>query len=276
MRFTVLGFNQQMAVETGLTVNDLLLLQYIMQANGTPDMKHIVDDFETAYVWLSHAKISEDLPILNYTEGSLKNKLSELKQKGLITSIKVPQTTGGSKVYYSVTKLTTSFISDVGRHAEVTSNNNTLNNNTNKKYSLSKDNEYYEETLHDNDYSDISEKPKRKNLYQKCLDMIHEFTNDSKLSDLLIQYLNLLLEKSKNEGKPLYANQFKGMLNKLDELCKDGHYGECVQQSIQKGYIGFFPVNGYKQQNYVPDTNKSPQHHAGEKLKNADGTLKEY
>lgn len=270
MRFTVLGFNQQMAVEMGLTVNDLLLLQYIMQANGTPDMKHIVDDFETSYVWLSHAKISEDLPILNYTEGSLKNKLSELKQKGLITSIKVPQTTGGSKVYYSVTKLTTSFIGDVGRHTEVTSNNNILNNTIYKNI-LSKDN-ILAETESENNPRNV----KKKNLYQKCLDMIHDFTNDARLVDLLVQYLNLLLEKSQHEGKPLYANQFKGMLEKLDTICTDGHYGDVVQQSIVKGYVGFFPVNSYNKQTYVPDTNKAPQYVAGEKLKNKDGTLKEY
>lgn len=152
-------------------------------------------------------------------------------------------------------------------------NNKIKNNNT-----LSKDN-VLRESLHDNDYLGTeNEKPKKKNLYQKCLDMIYEFTNDGKLTELLIQYLNLLLEKSKNESKPLYANQFKGMLNKLDEICTDGHYGEVVQQSIVKGYIGFFPVNNYssKAQNYVPDTNKAPQHHAGEKVKNKDGTLKEY
>lgn len=276
MRFTVLGFNQQKAVEMGLTVNDLLLLQYIMQANGTPDMKHLTDDTEISYVWLNHAKISEDLPILNYTEGSLRNKLSELKQKGLIQSIKVPVASSGSKTYYSITTLTMSLINDIGCHAEVTSYNN--NNNIKNNNTLSKDN-VLRESLHDNDYLGTeNEKPKKKNLYQKCLDMIYEFTNDGKLTELLIQYLNLLLEKSKNEGKPLYANQFKGMLNKLDEICTDGHYGEVVQQSIVKGYIGFFPVNNYssKAQNYVPDTNKAPQHHAGEKVKNKDGTLKEY
>lgn len=151
--------------------------------------------------------------------------------------------------------------------------NNTKNTNT-----LSKDNVFiFSGDTSENDYIGTEpEKPKKKNLYQKCLDMIYEFTNDGKLTELLIQYLDLVLEKYKNEGKTLYANQFKGMLNKLDEICTDGHYGECVQQSIQKGYIGFFPVNSYKQQNYVPDTNKALQHHAGEKAKNKDGTLKEY
>ena len=144
-----------------------------------------------------------------------------------------------------------------------------INNNIKHKNVLSKDN-----TLADSEENN-PRNVKKKNLYQKCLDMIKDFTNDSKLVDLLIQYLNLLLEKSQHEGKPLYANQFQGMLNKLDEICTDGHYGEVVQQSIVKGYIGFFPVNKQSKQ-YVPDTNKAPQYVAGEKLKNKDGTLKEY
>ena len=156
--------------------------------------------------------------------------------------------------------------------------NNIINNIINNKSTLSKDNVLNDAEISEHDYSDtvIPEKPRRKNLYQKCLEMIYEFTNDGKLTELLIQYLNLLIEKSKNEFKPLYANQFKGMLNRLDEICKDGHYGDVVQQSIQKGYIGFFPVNSYSKQTYVPDTNKSPQHKAGEKVRNEDGTLKEY
>lgn len=141
-----------------------------------------------------------------------------------------------------------------------------------KTYTLSKDNVYDGEE----DTPILPEKSRRKNLYEKCSEMIYEFTNDPKLTNLLIQYLDLLLEKLRNEGKTLYANQFKGMLNRLDEICKDGHYGEVVQQSIQKGYIGFFPANSYSKQVYVPDTNKSTQYKAGEKAKNADGTLKEY
>lgn len=147
---------------------------------------------------------------------------------------------------------------------------NTYNNIKNKNI-LSKDN-ILAETESENNPRNV----KKKNLYQKCLDMIHDFTNDARLVDLLVQYLNLLLEKSQHEGKPLYANQFKGMLEKLDTICTDGHYGDVVQQSIVKGYVGFFPVNNYNKQTYVPDTNKAPQYVAREKLKNKDGTLKEY
>ena len=122
------------------------------------------------------------------------------------------------------------------------------------------------------------EKPKRKNLFQKCIDMIHEYTNDTKLQDALVQYLELMLEKARNECKPLYANQFKGMLNKLDELVAngDGTHLDIVNQSIMKSYVGFFPANKNVKSNYQPDTNKAPQHLAGEKAKNEDGTLMRY
>ena len=211
----------------------------------------------------------------NVSEATIKRSIAQLKQLGLIETEMQTTKTGTQRVIKVVN-------GGCGQNAptplvKMTTIYNNTNNNKNIN-TLSKDN-VLQKSLHDNEYLDTeNEKPKKKNLYQKCLDMIYEFTNDGKLTELLIQYLDLLLEKSKNEGKPLYANQFKGMLNKLDEICKDGLYGEVVQQSIVKGYIGFFPVNNYssKAQNYVPDTNKAPQHHAGEKVKNKDGTLKEY
>ena len=83
MRQSVLGFNQDKAVQAKLDLTDLMLLQYIMIANGTPDMKHIVKD-DISYVWLSHSKIQEDLPILNIAEGTLRNKLSDLKKNDWI------------------------------------------------------------------------------------------------------------------------------------------------------------------------------------------------
>ena len=88
MKYTILGFNQKLAIENELNINDLLLLQYIIQANGQPNMKHIVEN-EISYVWLSHTKIHEDLPILGYSEGTLKNKLTQLKSKGLIQSVSI-------------------------------------------------------------------------------------------------------------------------------------------------------------------------------------------
>lgn len=203
----------------------------------------------------------------NVSEATIKRSIAQLKQCGLIETEMQTTKTGTRRIIWvvdggcgqndqrGVVKMTTIY-------------NKT--NNTNKNV-LSKDN-----TLAETESENNPRNVKKKNLYQKCLDMIHDFTNDSRLVDLLVQYLNLLLEKSQHEGKPLYANQFKGMLEKLDTICTDGHYGDVVQQSIVKGYIGFFPVNNYTKQPYIPDTNKAQQYVAGEKLKNKDGTLKEY
>ena len=85
MKYSILGFNQAKVVDAGLDLTDLVILQYIIQANGNPSMKHIMVD-DVSYVWLSHKKIQEDLPILGITEGTLRNKLSTLKKEGWIIS----------------------------------------------------------------------------------------------------------------------------------------------------------------------------------------------
>lgn len=149
MRYTIMGFNQREVVNSDLTLDELLLLDYIIVANGTPSMYHVVDD-EKSYVWLSHSKLNEDLPILRISDGTLKNKLSKLKSRGYICSITLNNKSGkGSRTYYSVTDLTTSLRNDVvttttsqkndvverPRHEKMTSDN--ILNNTNKK--LNKD-----------------------------------------------------------------------------------------------------------------------------------------
>ena len=101
MRRTIFNFNQQRAIELGLSVNDLLLLNYIQLANTSHKMEHIEKD-GISYVFLSHSKIHEDIPILGYTEGSLKNKLAQLKKQGIIESTTV-QKMRGSKSYYTIT-----------------------------------------------------------------------------------------------------------------------------------------------------------------------------
>ena len=213
-----------------------------------------------------HGSLSYLSELTGYSKNSVCTALKSLVDKGLI--IKKDEVINNIKFCRYTSNLYG--IQDTCTGIQATCTNNNIINNTNKNV-LSKDN-----TLAETESENNPRNTKKKNLYQKCLDMIHDFTNDARLVDLLVQYLNLLLEKSQHEGKPLYANQFKGMLEKLDTICTDGHYGDVVQQSIVKGYIGFFPVNSYTKQTYVPDTNKAPQYVAGEKLKNKDGTLKEY
>ena len=124
---------------------------------------------------------------------------------------------------------------------------NSNNNQTNKNKEIKNSNS--NELLADADtesflgsVSKSTDKPKKKNVYQKCVDMINDFTDNPQFKDLLLTYLKYRLEIRE---KPLYANMWKGMLRSLDGLCGDDDDLGCeiVQQSINRGYLGFYAVN---------------------------------
>lgn len=85
-----------------------------------------------------------------------------------------------------------------------------------------------------------SNTPKTKqNKYSKCISLIHDFTENQELIDVLVNYLNLLLEIDKS----MYTNQFKGKLNKLKRLANDeAERIDIVNQSIQSGWKSFYPL----------------------------------
>lgn len=125
----------------------------------------------------------------------------------------------------------------------INTDNNIVNNTSNNSKELLLDEAESDDTFLGS-VSKTKEKPKKKNLYQKCMDMINDFTDDAQFRDLLTTYLKYRLEI---KDKPLYANMWKGMLRSLDGLCGDDDALGCeiVQQSINRGYLGFFKVNRY-------------------------------
>ena len=88
-----------------------------------------------------------------------------------------------------------------------------------------------------------NQKPKKENLYSKCVSLIDLKTGDLKIRQLLIDWLNMLLEKYRNTGRVLYANVFKGKLNMLDKF-DERDWRSIIEFSIQRGYEGFYPVTG--------------------------------
>lgn len=113
-------------------------------------------------------------------------------------------------------------------------------NNTNKDNTKTINNNYNSEDC-DTTFQFGETEGKKPNLYQKCINMINEWTNNSVLRDLLVQYLNLCLEMKCIRG----ANQWKGMLNTLERVQKecDPHtYEEIIRNSIQYGWKTFYPV----------------------------------
>ena len=91
MRQSILGFSQEKLIQYDVDMTDVLLLDYIQKALSQPSM---IKTFENKqpYVWLNHAKILEDLPILDIKESMLKKRLSNLVSIGLILSINIATT----------------------------------------------------------------------------------------------------------------------------------------------------------------------------------------
>lgn len=83
--------------------------------------------------------------------------------------------------------------------------------------------------------------PKKKNLYAKCMTEIDLFTfNDDGLKDKLKEYLDIRI---KNEDKPLGIVAWRGILKKLKTEIPESDWKASIQQSINREYASFYPVN---------------------------------
>ena len=221
---------------------DIVILQYIQQACGSTGMYHKLDSNGNPQVWVNHQKLIEDLPILRIAEGTLRNRLSELNRKGYIHSTVVANETGrGSKTYYGITDTTMSLIYDAEErpcHSKMTSDNkliNDINNRNNTKVLLE---------------VEKTEKPKKKNLYNKCSDYIMQYTNNIPLQDALHRFLELRLEIAKTEGKPFYYNMWPSIVNDLDKYDTEMAI-KVVEQSIQKGWKRFYEIKDYSKKSSI-------------------------
>ena len=186
---------------------------------------------------------------------SQRKALKKLESEGIITITKkgLP-----AKNYFKINedKLLKIFTASTSNFKGLEVENLNINNNNIKI--INKNNTDISKDISDSESSSDTfqfGKPKqtKPNLYQQCLAIINDYTEDNNIQKMLIEYLDLLLEKSKVEHKPLYANQFKGMLKHLNDLIaskENGTIEDIISQSIQKSYIGFFPVtnNNYIQQ----------------------------
>lgn len=127
------------------------------------------------------------------------------------------------------------------------SNNNNKNNNK-EKLSISKD--------IDNTKFEFGAKTKTKklSLWDKCVSLIDEFTDDMILREFLIEFLKVLLDNSRESGKPFYTNTFKGKLNKLKSLSDDNYIQrKIVVQTLDNGWSGFYELKTDTKKNNTHD-----------------------
>lgn len=244
MRYSILGFNQEELIKYDIDMSDVLLMDYIQKALSQPSMQKKNKDNQP-YVWLNHTKIIEDLPILKIGESMLKKRLSKLINLGLIEAITVSnESNRGTKTYYTITNLFESLQfsdADMTRDKKFSVVERPGIKNSPSDNKLIIDNKLINTISKDI----VEEKPKKKNLYEKCVDTIDNFTESEEVRDLLRTYLRYRLEI---KDKPIYVNQWIGMLNKLRDLTDSKtECMEIIQQSIDRGYLSFFPISKSKQ-----------------------------
>ena len=82
---------------------------------------------------------------------------------------------------------------------------------------------------------------KKKSRYEQFINVIDNYTEDVRLKELLKEHAKLCLEMAKE--KPIYANQYKGILRKLHEL-SNSIETQCsiVSQSIEGGWLSFYEL----------------------------------
>ena len=269
-----MGFSQAKLLQFDLNLNEILLLSYIYDAQASPTMSHIIEDGKV-YTWLNHSKIQSDLPILNVNERQLKYYLNHLTSYNLISAKQMTITgIRGSRAYYGITEVCEMLRydnTDMEQGQKTAPNSSTLGAKncpsdsllnldnkldtipkgivtevTTKEDNVTENNSLntlseYESKMYSEDRRKIkkidTEQPKKKklSLWDKCVQIINDFTEDEKLRSVLIEFLKMRLAI---KDKIMYAPQWKAMLERMTLL--KGDPVRIVQQSLEHGWAGFY------------------------------------
>ena len=80
-------------------------------------------------------------------------------------------------------------------------------------------------------------------MYDKCVSLINEFTDDAILREMLIKSLQLFIENTRESGNVFYTNNFKGKLSTLKKLTSDNYQQrDIVKQTLDNGWNNFYAL----------------------------------
>lgn len=185
------------------------------------------------------------------TKQGIQKNLKSLLEKGLINKITVEKN-GIKMCEYSC--ILYNIVAYPIQHSCMNNIDNNIDNNTITINS----NSIAKNQASENFIGSVKNK-KKSNLYDKCVSLIRDFTDDVVLQDYLKEFLNICLENARESGKSFYANTFKGKLNTLSKLSEDNHeQREIVLQTLEKGWCGFYEITDNKRtKNVHNDLNES-------------------
>lgn len=255
MKYTILGFNQEKALELGFDVEDLLIIRWFVDFYSSSKMiKMNVGD--KTYAWVNYSGVIKDIPILNMKKDTLSRRMKKICETGIMEHETIKQ--GGTFSLYKLTDKYDQLISTdkktdgtekipegYGKKSQpLTDKNpeqniNLLNNNSIKDintYSTK------EELLHPKN-EDVGKNSKKETVNS----VISSYTESQDLQDALHGFV----EMRNKARKPLTARAMKLSLNKLTELALDDVTKiAIVNQSIMHNWLTFYKLqnnNGPKQ-----------------------------
>lgn len=98
MKYEVLGFYQQRAVELGLCSDDLLVLRWFVDFAGTKKMQSMIIDNQI-YYWVNYSTVLKELPILKISKQTLyKKHFNNLCNANVLIHKQIKE--GGNFSYY--------------------------------------------------------------------------------------------------------------------------------------------------------------------------------
>lgn len=88
MKHEWFGFNQKVACELNLSIEELAALRWFIDFKSTDGMKEYIDENNNVYYWVNYKYFAQECPILfkdkeNPSESSIRNKVQRLFSKGL-------------------------------------------------------------------------------------------------------------------------------------------------------------------------------------------------
>lgn len=83
MRQYIFDFEQEIVVKLGLSVNELLILDYLIKFFDSGS-QHVLNINGKKYAWINYKKLLSDLPILNICERAMRNIFIKLEKNNII------------------------------------------------------------------------------------------------------------------------------------------------------------------------------------------------
>lgn len=259
-----MGFSQELIIKNGVTPKDIILLQYIMDAQASVSMYHkSAEDNSPSYVWLTQEKILEDLPMFDISKNRLTHIMGELKKKELIETVNEPNLKG-SRTFYRVSAKTLEMTAkykevkqpvepsktDCSEPSKTDSSYNTINtisndidnllDNTNVLSDL--ENREVTNTLETNTQEETKTNvfSKFNHVRELCIKEIKKYSADQNLQNCLVKFLDMRIEKWKQSPKAtLTVQSFKSYLKKLDTM---DYKIEVVNQSTRNEWNTFYEI----------------------------------